>query len=210
MNDEGEHAAKQKSSEFNDKWLVHYKRLYPYVLNLTRNKADAEDITQDALMYFKEHMEKKQWNVTIEDEDAYRRRIAHNLFTDLCKRRKREGLVSSDGEEIELTQNEEDSKVIATDDSITRIEDEIHYKQLYRALPLRAILNGLSDYELQLIRLKALGEKSYDEIAEILHKDVFRVRYDLNKLDSKLRYRVRKIRSEANGVGLVQATRMWL
>jgi RNA polymerase sigma factor (sigma-70 family) len=199
MNDEGEHAAKQKREEFDNQWLTHYKKLYPYVLNLTRNKADAEDITQDALMSFKEYMEKNQWNVEFEDEDAYRRRIAHNLYVDLCKRRKREGLVSCDDEEDERTRKEAERKASAHDSEIARIEEEMHYKKLLSLVPLKAMLNGLSDYELQLLRLKKLEEKTTEEVAEDLKTNVYQVRYDINKLDAKLRYRAKKLLPPGNG-----------
>jgi RNA polymerase sigma factor (sigma-70 family) len=196
---ESEQAANEKRMEFEEKWPLHFNNLYPYVLNLTRNKADAEDITQDALICFKEHMEKNKWDVKFDNEDAYRRRIAHNLYMDLCKRRKKEGQVSCDNEEDERTRKEAERRAGACDDAIASIEDDMHYKKLYRTLPLKVILGGLSDYELQLLRLKKVEEKSPEEIAETLHKDVYRVRYDLNKLDAKLRYRVKKLLPQATG-----------
>ena len=196
---ESDHDGNQKRREFDEKWHIHYKNLYPYVLNLTRNKADAEDITQETLMRYRQHMEKKQWETKIEDADAYRRGIAYNLYMDLCKRRKREGQVSTDNEDDERTSKEAERKSGACDSTIAKIEADMHYKKLFRTLPLKVILSGLSEYELKLLRLKKVEGKSNEEVAETLNEDVFRVRYDSNKLDAKLRYRVKKLQQPENG-----------
>lgn len=181
-------------------WEAVYPKLFAYSLMLTRNRTDAEDITQETLLYFKEHMEKNHWEVEIENIESYLRRIARNLYIDLSKRRKKERQVSYDDEESMQTHTELDRKAIASDNVITRIEDAILYKKLMRSLPMRALLSGLNERELKLLYMKSVEERTPEEIADIMGEEKHTIRYDLNRLHAKLRYRVRKIGGEFNDI----------
>jgi RNA polymerase sigma factor (sigma-70 family) len=197
MNEESEHANKRRL-EFLDKLSEHHDRLHPWVLKMTGNQADADDITQEALVRYIRHMDQKGWETKIENTGAYLRRIAHNLYVDLCKRRNHEVQFGYEDEETGHTNQEVERKAATTDDTVGRIEDASHFGKLLREMP-KSLLHGFSDYERELLRLRKVDGLSAKEAAGILQKDVYRVRYDLNKIEARLRYRVRLLMYGKNG-----------
>ena len=74
-----------------------------------------------------------------------------------------------------------------------RSKIEYCFKELCRILPLRVILTGLDKYEREIFVLRRVERLSVKDIATIKKKDVCQVRYDLQKIDARIRYRVRKI-----------------
>ena len=75
----------------------------------------------------------------------------------------------------------------------SRLERKMYYEELFKALPLQVILGGLSAYELSLLYMDAVDEMSPKEIAQVVNEDADRVRYQVNKIYAKIRYRVRKL-----------------
>jgi DNA-directed RNA polymerase specialized sigma subunit len=98
---------------------------------------------------------------------------------------------SSNANEVQ-SREELERDVAITDDPVAELENRIYYKELLEALPLRLIFRGLSDYEMQLYRLRIIDEKSIDEIAAIVGKDPSRVTYDLQKIQARIRARVKQ------------------
>ena len=84
-------------------------------------------------------------------------------------------------------------ETIEVHDSVARIDNEIYHKELYRALPLRVILEGLSQYERRLLQLSMVDERSAKEVAQVLGTDISRIRYDLNRLRAKIKARAKKL-----------------
>jgi RNA polymerase sigma factor (sigma-70 family) len=72
------------------------------------------------------------------------------------------------------------------------IEESIYFEELYNALPLKLILSGLSTEENKLLMLHYVEDMTIKEIAVALHEETPKIKYDLNRLRAKLRYRVRK------------------
>lgn len=184
--------------QFEQIYDKYYGELNRYVLSLLRNKDDAEEITQKVFLRFFARMGKGQWETEVKNVKAYLIEIANNACKDLWKDRREEGQVSYDDEKDEQIQKELQRKAMQLDDSTASIQNRILYGELYRDLPLNVILSGFSDYEIELIQLRKVDELSPKEIASTLDKDVYQVRYDLNKLDAKIRYRVRRY-LEGNG-----------
>lgn len=189
MNDRNDHAADQKNQLFEQIWAEYFKRLLRYVLKLTRNKADAENILQDTRLRFIEHMEKTHWNEQIGRLDAYLRRIAYRLYLDLCNRRKREP-VSFDDEDTHLPE--------ASYNPADEIYDKIYWKQVFQSLPLKVIFYDFSKYEWRIYYLNSVEKMSPKEIAEeianvepIENRSPKQIRYDLTRIKAKIRYRVK-------------------
>lgn len=191
MNDKSEIADYRR--EFEQKYLEHYNSLFAYLLRKLGNRADAEDITHTTFQRFLAHMEKVQWRTEVKNVNNYLRKAALNLCVDLWKRKIDETQVSYDDEEDEKTQHDLQEQAVQRDDPYTSIENRIFYKEVYKSLPLNAILGRLSKYELDLLYLHVVDEGTAEEIAKIVDKDVHQVRYDLNKLLAKIRYRVNKL-----------------
>lgn len=179
--------------EFEQKWLEYYEATFIYVLRKVRNKADAEDITQITFQRFLAHMERVQWKTEVKNLRAYLMSAAANLCVDFLNRNIEETQVSYDDQADEQTRNDLRDQAIQRDDSYTRIEARIFYEELYKSLPLEVILSRLSEYELNLLHLHAVEELTAEEIAKIVDNDVRQVRYDLQKLYAKIRYRARKL-----------------
>ena len=84
-------------------------------------------------------------------------------------------------------------EAIEVEDSVVRIENKIYHKELYEALPWRAILSNLSEDEKRLLSLAYIDERSPNDIAEVLGENVSTVSHDLHKLTIKLRNRIRNL-----------------
>lgn len=169
-----------------------YNRLFHFALRLTRNQTEAEEITQTAFLRFLRLMKRKK-KPEIQSQQAYLSTTIHNLWIDLLKNRRKEMAVSLDDDKVREKLEREAAE---SDDSATSLENRIYYKELHRTLPLKVILGGLSDYDKQLLILRRVEERSVKEIAELLDREVCQVRYDLQKLEAKIRYRVRKLVTE--------------
>src|ERR1041385_5607076 len=167
----------------------YYDRLFRRVFQLTGNTEEAEDITQASFVRFLRLMKRKQWQLEITYVQAYLARIATNLINDRWTEKGKEQLVSYDDDK---TREAVELETAQTDESVVTIENRIYFKELYRALP-KAVLAGLNEYERQILLLRRVDKLSIKEVAEIVGKDVCRVRYDLQKIEARLRYRVRKM-----------------
>ena len=199
MTEAGANALDQHE-QFEDGCTEYYNQLFRHALRLTRNQTEAEEITQNAFLRFLRLMKRKQWKMEVKYVQAYLGKIVNNLWIDMLNRRRKEMAVSYDDDKIRETLEQEAAQ---SDDSVASIENRIYFKELYRALPLNVILGGLSEYEKQLLLLKKVDERSIKEIAAIVGKEVCQVRYDLQKLEAKLRYRVRKLVKETDNNNLL-------
>ena len=179
---------------FEKRIAEYYDYLFRGVLRLTHDKTEAEGITQAALLRFLHKMEKRDWNVEIKNTPAYLMTIAKHIWKER-KRKTSEGPVSYDDEE---NFDKLDHATLNRDDSLIDIEKRIYYEELLRALPLNSILGGLSDYEAQLFQLRRMDEMSIHDIASEVKKDPEQVRYDLQKIEARIRFRVRKLVENAD------------
>jgi RNA polymerase sigma-70 factor, ECF subfamily len=170
----------------------YYTYLFRQALRITRNRDDAEEITQTAFVQFLEQMQRKNWTFEVKSVRAYLRKAADNLCKDMWKRRAKEKSVSYDDEHVREAL---ELQAAETDDSVARMENRIYYRQLYATLP-NVIMGGSSPYEQQLLQLRRIDGLSLKEIAPIVGKDVCQIRYDLQKVEARIRHRVRKIMDE--------------
>ena len=164
-----------------------YESLFRQVIKLTRNRRDAEDITQSAFMKVLEQMQRPNWKIDTKSIRAYLGQTARNLHRD--RWRSKAKTISYDDDDVRETIEQQ---AAVNDDSVARMDNRIYYKELFEALP-NVILKDSTDYERQLLQLRRVDELPWEEIAEIVGRSVNQVRYDLHKLEARLRYRVAKI-----------------
>ncbi|HBB96008.1 MAG TPA: hypothetical protein DC054_11520 [Blastocatellia bacterium] len=72
-------------------------------------------------------------------------------------------------------------------------DNRIDALELAKTLPFRVLMGHLSEHELLLASLYYVGDLSVDQIAEKLGEDTQAVRFNLNRLKIKIRYRARRI-----------------
>lgn len=77
------------------------------------------------------------------------------------------------------------------------INRRLYYKKLYKQLPMKCILNDLTEDQRELLGMNVVEERSAEEIARILNRDVKEVRWELNKLKTNLRKRARTLVKES-------------
>ena len=76
------------------------------------------------------------------------------------------------------------------------INRRLYYEKLYKQLPMKCILNDLTEEQRKLLGMNVVDDLSAEEIARILNKDVKEVRWELNKLKTNLRKRARTLVKE--------------
>lgn len=188
MSDDGGH----HDDSFNNRAPQYLKKLERAVFRIRGlSRAEAEDIIQTAFLRLLEAMRQRH----IDNVDAYLAKIVSNLLNDLWKLRGREKAVPYDDEN---TLREVEEKGAETDDSATRLLNEIYYEQVINSLPA-AIRAGLDRYDFKLIKLRVLEELSFGEVAELVGKSEAEVHFHFDRLLAKLRYRVRKYFGDGDG-----------
>ena len=170
----------------------YYERLFRGVSRLTHDKLEAEGITQATLLKFLRIMTQKDWTADIKDINTYLMTIAKNLWN-TRKRKNAQSPVSYD--EVETVEMLDRS---AVRDETTDLEKRIYLEELVKTLPWEFMFSGLTNYERQLFSLRKIEENSIEEIATIVGKDPSRVRYDLQKISARIRYRARKYLESAD------------
>jgi len=88
---------------------------------------------------------------------------------------------------MQLVANETRAAFIVEKPMYDDIADRLHYKKLYQQLPIKCVLNDLTEDQRELLKLNIVKERSAEEIAGILNRDAKEVRWELNKLKANLR-----------------------
>jgi RNA polymerase sigma factor (sigma-70 family) len=134
-----------------------------------------------------EQMQRPNWKIDTKSIRAYLGQTARNLHRD--RWRSKSKTISYDDKDVRETIEQQ---AAVNDDSVARMDNRIYYKELFEALP-NVILKDSTDYERQLLQLRKVDQLPWEEIAEIVGRSVNQVRYDLHKLEARLRYRVARI-----------------
>jgi RNA polymerase sigma factor (sigma-70 family) len=166
----------------------HYQSLLRYSLILTHNRSDAEEIVQEVftrLLYRSRRASPVRRQIS--DYPSYLRTMAKHVFWD-SRQRERHRHVSLDQKENKAIHNQ-----LVDVSTSEAIQSQLYHEELMDSLPLRVVLKGLSNEDLKMLRMAAIDEMSCKEIAEELRQDVDSVRYKLQCIYSKVRYRARKI-----------------
>jgi len=189
----------ERQKQFDQNCAEYYDSLLRYLLFLTRSLTVAEEIAQTTFLRFLSRMNRTRWEVEVKNIKAYLMTTARRLCIDMWKTVGEDELVSYDDEQNEQVQEALQRKAKECDETVSRIEDSIYYKELYQSLPLNTILARMTEYEKSILYMNAVDEMSAEEIAPIVGQTPAQVRYDIQKIHSRLAYRVRKFIEENGG-----------
>ena len=190
---DSQHGLSAIKIDFENNLSEYYDYLVKCLLRLTHDRSEAEAITQSALLQFLRRMDRKEWNVKINNMRAYLLKIAKNERNQRKLRAK--DTISYDDEQ---TFKAVDSASARPDEHIIALEKRIYLEELLRRLPPSVLFSGLTEYEKQLFLLRRVEGMPISEIASIVNKDLEEARYDLHKIEARIRYRVRRFLDDAN------------
>lgn len=163
------------AENFKRKFLSFHPKLFQIAYALVENKADAEDILQDA--YF------KLWNKRdelpdIENPEAFCVTLVKNLSLDFL----RSPRANRREEEIESV------FTLATDSSP---EKELETKD--KEQQIRQLINRLPENQRQVLRLRGIDDCSMDEIEQITGLNAVNVRVLLSRARKVIREQFEKL-----------------
>lgn len=161
-----------------------YKNLITYAVRLTRDPVEAEDLVQEAIYLL------LKTRVTPESTYNYLCRIIRNVYVDKFHKRRHVQLISIDDKENKELYNQ------LVNSPVNRIENDLYYKELIASSLVLVLLKGLNEKEKNIYLMNVVEEMSAKEIAAVLDADVNLIRYELNRINAKLRYRARQLRNE--------------
>lgn len=165
----------KEAEDFKRKFLSFHPKLYRIAYALVENKANAEDILQDA--YF------KLWNKRnelpdIENPEAFCVTLVKNLCLDFLRS------PSANRRETEI----EEVFTLATDASP---EKELEMKDKERQI--LQLINRLPENQKQVIRLRGINDCSMDEIEQITGLSAVNIRVLLSRARKVIREQFDKI-----------------
>lgn len=168
-----------KEISFRDDILPLKDKLFRVALRITFDRAEAEDIVQETLI--KVWKKREEWN-SLESIEAYCLTVAKNLAIDM-----RDKMVS---QTEELTSANDQAQ-----------DDANPYEKLVqkeRLMLVNNLIEALPDKQRQIMQLRDIEEKSYQEIAEILDITEDQVKVNLFRARQKVKQGYLKL----NGYGL--------
>ena len=168
-----------KEISFLDDILPLKDKLFRVALRITFDRAEAEDIVQETLI--KVWKKREEWN-SLESIEAYCLTVAKNLAIDM-----RDKMVS---QTEELTPANDQAQ-----------DDENPYEKLVqkeRLMLVNSLIEALPEKQRQIMQLRDIEEKSYQEIAETLGITEDQVKINLFRARQKVKQGFLK----TNGYGL--------
>jgi RNA polymerase sigma-70 factor (ECF subfamily) len=167
-----------------------YRKVYTMAYRLAGNRADAEDLTQEA--YYRAYR-----NFTDYEGDRpfenWIFRIVTRLYLDLLRTRRRR--VKSVSYDVPLPgHNGDENLYFETADKGPNPEEAMMEDSLSE--DLQKVLNSLSPEQRTLITLADIQDMPYAEIAEILGKPVGTIRSRLHRTHKLIRSRLEALRKD--------------
>lgn len=177
-----------------------YKKVFNMAYRLAGNRADAEDLAQEA--YFRAYRSFKDF----EGDKPFENwifRIVTRLFLDLLRSRKRrvqavsyDAPITKDGSDDAIKFDVPDTKANPEDDLVNQTFSE----EVERAL------NALNPEQRLLVQLADIEQVPYNEIADMFDKPVGTIRSRLHRAHKTMRERIERCRMvelrQASGCGL--------
>jgi len=178
-----------RSSRFNGLMEATYRKVYNMAYRLTGNRADAEDLTQEAYYRAFRSFEDYEGDRPFEN---WIFRIVTRLFLDLLRnRRRRVKVVSYDAP---LQHAGDEGLYFETADA--RPNPEEHLLEGAYSEDLQKVLASLSQEQRTLVTLADVEEMPYKEIADLLGKPVGTIRSRLHRTHKMIRARLDQVRQE--------------
>lgn len=154
--------------------------IYYYVGNLEL----AEDVVQDTMIrlynkkhYYREIAKFSTWIYT----------IAKNIANTELRKKKRKGIVSLSN----LTKNDKDYEIVSTYNS-----PEHDIEAEFTNLKIRKAINNLSEKYLDVIILRDIESKTYEEIAYLINLPIGTVKSRINRGRIKLQQELKSLKKE--------------
>ena len=160
---------------FRDDILPLKDKLFRLALRITFDRAEAEDIVQDALI------KRDEW-AQLESVEAYCLTVVRNLAIDRSQKK--------EAQNLELTPETQEMPDALTPES--QMERDEQFRLVYR------LINELPEKQRTIVQLRDIEGKSYKEIAEVLDITEEQVKVNL----FRARQRIKLKYSEINDYGL--------
>ena len=148
------------------------KRVYNFAFGIAGNQDDANDVAQEAFVRVFTSLQTFRGDANF---TTWIYRIVTNVYLDERKKSKNHRLISLD-DYIDL---EESSVSLQIIDEAPQPDVVAENKEKY--LAVREAVNSLPDYQRIIVTLYHLHDRSYEEIAEILHLPIGTVKSRLNR-----------------------------
>lgn len=148
------------------------KRVYNFAFGITGNQDDANDVAQEAFVRVLTSIQTFRGDANF---TTWIYRIVTNVYLDERKKSKSHRLTSLD-DYIDLEENSVSRQII---DESPQPDVVVENKEKY--LAIRKAVNSLPDYQRIIVTLYHLHDRSYEEIAEILHLPIGTVKSRLNR-----------------------------
>lgn len=183
--------ARSRRTRFEEGVAELSSKLFAIVYRWTLDADLAKDIVQEAFCRFVRRMERVKWSLDIENVEAYVIRSARNLLRTRWRKQKKEGLVVSLDSLFEENQQEV-PQALLVDSPGTGIDNSLDLAKLQEEVPMKTFCGGISKDDMRLLKLHKVDGLSPKEIAEETGLDVYWLRYRLNQIETKIRYRAKK------------------
>ena len=170
-------------SAFEEFAAAYWKKIYGLAVSLAGNRADAEDLTQEVLL--KVYLRFTQYAQKAGSLDAFVHRMTVSLWIDWVRRRKRAPEFSLEGA---LDRGEGGSALDPADPEGGL--EEVHRKEFWEAV--WKAFGELPETYRVLLKLRAVDQMSYKEIAAALGESEAAVKAKLNRSRALLKEKLRR------------------
>ncbi len=170
---------------FDELVRMYERRIFNFALRLSGNHHDAEDITVETFIRVFNAIANFRGDATF---STWLFRIAHNVFLDMRKKEKAHPHTSLQ-DVLELDESEVTRQVEDPGPLPERLAEDAELSQL-----LRRAIDELPDYQKTMVLLYHTQNKSYEEIAEIMHLPIGTVKSRLNRARIALKSKLEPLR----------------
>jgi len=170
---------------FDELVRLYERRIFNFALRLSGNHHDAEDITVETFIRVFNAIANFRGDATF---STWLFRIAHNVFLDLRKKERAHPHTSLQ-DVLELDESEVTRQVEDPGPLPEQLAEDAELSQL-----LRRAINELPDYQKTMVLLYHTQNKSYEEIAEIMHLPIGTVKSRLNRARIALKSKLEPLR----------------
>ncbi len=181
---------KERKRRFEEDAAEVLSKLFRIVYHRTHDADLAGDIAQEAACRFLDSMNGRDWSLDIKSFDAFLIRIALNCLNSRWRAEGKLRFVSLDSDFDEKLQ-EEMNQALESDGRFTGVDDDRNLENLRKEVLLQ-LLDGLTEYDKYLLELHRVEDRSAKAIAEITGESVDWVRYQLAKIEARIRYRAKQ------------------
>lgn len=170
---------------FDELVRLYERRIFNFALRLSGNHHDAEDITVETFIRVFNAIANFRGDATF---STWLFRIAHNVFLDMRKKERAHPHTSLQ-DVLELDESEVTRQVEDPSPLPERMAEDAELSQI-----LRRAIDELPDYQKTMVLLYHTQNKSYEEIAEIMHLPIGTVKSRLNRARIALKSKLEPLR----------------